>query len=99
MASSPPTGQAVRAAIGLKARVNLTLRSAVVTKPVAIWHFLQIDTVGVPQLLTAITIHQHILIVIFSASLTRLVLLVFFGNLKEHGRIKVGDLGTFFNRV
>jgi hypothetical protein len=68
-------------------RVEVALCFAVVAKPVAVRHNLETDTVGMPQFLTAIAVHENIFIVIFSAGLTGLIIVVFVGDLEEHGRV------------
>ena len=52
-----------------------------------------------PQLLTTIAEHQNIVIVIFSAGLTLLVLAVVLGSLEEHRRVEFGHLSLVLDGI
>lgn len=52
-----------------------------------------------PHLLTAIAEHENIFIVIFSTHLTWCFNLFLFGELEEHGGVKIGDLLSVFNDI
>ena len=82
-----------------KSKVHITLYSAMLAEPVAGGHTLQPDAVSVPQLLTSIAEHQNIIVVIFSAGLTLLVLAVVLGSLEEHGRVEFGHLGLVLDGI
>ena len=62
-------------------------------------HTLQPNAVSVPQLLTTIAEHENIVIVIFSAGLTLLILAVVLGSLEEHGRVEFGHLGLVLDGI
>lgn len=52
-----------------------------------------------PQLLTTIAEHENIVIVIFSAGLTLLVLAIVLGSLEEHGRVEFGYLSLVLDGI
>lgn len=49
--------------------------------------------------IAAIADHEHIIVVVFAAMYAGLVLILFLGNLEEHGRIQLGDLLTIFDGI
>jgi hypothetical protein len=87
LAPGAPATEPAGSRMCVVARINVALGSTVVTEPVSVRHLLEINTICVPEFLTAITVHEHVFIVIFTTSLARLVVVVFIGDLKEHGRV------------
>ncbi len=69
------------------AGIDLALRSTVVTEPVSVRHLLEINAICMPKLLTTITIHEHIFVIIFTTGLACLILVLLVDELKEYGRI------------
>ncbi len=83
----------------LRPGINDSLCTTVVAEPVAMWDFLQTGTVCMPQLLTAIAIHQNIFIVVLAAYLAGLVVFVLVGNLEEHRGVEFSNLGALLNNI
>lgn len=65
-------------------RVDFPLGPAVVTKPVAYRNFLEANTVGMVQLVTVITVHQHIIIVILLTDLAWLAVIDIINRFQQH---------------
>lgn len=100
---SPPIGRMVATAtvgLGLKSpRMQFSLGTALVTEPMSVRDLLQADTVGVPQLLTPVAVHQHIFIVILFTYLACLGFEILVRQFEEHRRVKIGNLRFVFDRI
>lgn len=99
LASSSPSCRSSRTVCARSLRPSFAKRSAVVTEPCPSRYFLKTGAVCMPQLFAAITVHQHVLVIVFAACLTRLVFVFFIGDFEKHRRIEFGDLGAILNSV
>lgn len=80
-------------------RLHGSLHAAVFTEPMTVRNFLQADTVGVPHLLTTITVHQDVFVIIFATGLARLLIFIVIGDFEEHRRVEFSHLGALFNDI